>query len=220
MFYFNVTSENVNTTAPSVLDAFTSVIQRPEPRAFSYAHDGQNRMQRAMGIVVPSADTAQRVVRSLGIEHVIPKLQYADVDDVTNGFTMTAKGEAADELFAALDALDAWFFAGVHSITAFCIRTHDTPLFSVVWNATDYTLTPAEKKAERENCKTINLEWIDFQRIEKQRRRRILNRYRGDVRVIDGVDYSVISGYALRGRMQILATENTYRIAARNVGND
>jgi len=220
MFYFNVTSENVNTTDSSVLDAFASVIQRPEPRAFSYIHDEQNRMRRAMGIVVPNADTAQRVIRSLGIEHVIPKLQYADVDDVTDGLTLTAKGEAADSMFAALDALDAWFYAGVHSVTAFRIRTHDTPLFAVVWNAVDDTPTPAENKAEREYCKSINLEWIDFTRIEKQRRRRVLNRFRGAIRALDGVDYSTINGYALRGYMQILATENTYRNAARNVGNE
>jgi hypothetical protein len=217
MSYCSITSANVNTTP---LEAFASVLQRPEPRAFAYHHDAQNRMHRAMGIVVPSADTAQRVVRSLGIEHVVPKLQYEDVDDVTNGFTMTARGEAADELFVALDALDAWFYAGVHAITAFCIRTHDTPLFSVVWNATDDTLTPAEKKAERENCRAISLQYIDFERIEKQRRRRILNQYRGDIRAIDGVDYSLMSGYALRGRFQILTTENTYRNAARTVGNE
>lgn len=220
MTHFNVTSENVNTTASCVLEAFGSVIQRPEPRAFSYLHTKQNHLHHAMGIVVPNADTAQRVVRSLGIEHVVPKLQYEDVDDITNGLTLTAKGEAADALFVALDALDAWFYAGVHSVTTFRIRTHDTPLFSVVWNAVDDTPTPAENKAEREYCKTINLEWIDFKRLEKQRRRRVLNKYRGDIRALDGVDYSLMSGYALRGRMQIITTENTYRNAARNVGNE
>jgi hypothetical protein len=217
MSYCSITSANVNMTP---LEAFASVLQRPEPRAFAYHHDAQNRMQRAMGIVVPSADTAQRVVRSLGIEHVVPTLQYDDVDDVTNAITLTAKGEAADALFVALDALDAWFYAGVHSITAFRIRTHDTPLFSVVWNATDNTLTPAEEKAEREFCKTMNLTWIDFERIKTQRRRRILNKYRGYIRALDGVDYSWTSGYALRGCMQTITTDNMYRNAARTVGNE
>jgi len=199
MSYCNSPSANVNQTP---LEAFVSVLKRPEPRAFVHHHDEKHRLFSAIGIVVPSEDTAQRVVRSLGIEHVISKLQYEEEDDITNGISMLARGEVADGLFEALDALDAWFYVGEHYITAFRIRTNDTPLFYVQWYARyagNMHLYNRQDRIDSDN---------------------VINRYRGDIRAINGVYYSVTGGSDLRGLMQTIATENMYRNASWNAGNE